>query len=546
MPEFLNYLETNIPENAYVSGESLYDKITDFQFEKLTRGIHKINFSKGKKSWEVEIKFLSKTESQNKCSCGTKGKKAYCEHIVASLFYLRKHLDELEKQKKKKSAVKRPRASSEFVKILDVLPADDIKSFIKGYAKKNQSFKLEFEAHFASKVDFEDNESKYKNVLDKLVKPKSNHHLKLTNSSLSTFRKVLQDYWAQSNDMFSLDRFDEVYYASRYCLEKLYYAKYIYEIEQDFVLEYIRNFCTLLHDLLEKDLAPEFRDQIAKDLKDFVQFSFCFPNFGPNIYDLVFEQLQLSKAEIFEILNQLTDKMVRFESYKSNKYLSRVITSKADNQVKFEWLNSNYPLPIVLNAIGSLHQSVIDNYYDLLIMYEEKFPEVVEISYYKIRDLLRNDKFDQAITDFMTLLEESKNIDRVIPFLSLIPPQKIEKKLAKIRKKIARYPDKVKTSVFAQLQSWKDVSSIIVKSNDMQLMTEYGSKLYDLYPDVFEQFFIDWTQDYYQNHIGSKSRETLIKVHSYLKNVGGKQISQKIKDNLKNKFQHRKNVNVEK
>ncbi len=537
MLSYLNKLEQNLSEPEYLAGEGLLDSIVSSRVEKKRGSNFRVFLEEGDQNIEVAIKFIDSKNYSGSCNC--KNKKDACEHIYASLFLIRRKLSEPVKQSSKPKSRSR---KTEFQRILEAVKQEDLINFIKSYSRKNQHFKLELEAHFSSKVDFENNESKYKSVLDRVVKPKSNVHPKLVSSSIYTFKKILNDYWAQANDMFSLDRFDEVFYATRYSLEKLFYCKFVYEIQQDFIEEYISNFLDLLRSLLSKDLAPEFRDKVQADIIQFCQYSFCIPLHANNVHAMVFESIPLTALQMNEILEDIDKKINDSNDHRANTIMGQVLVSPLDNDAKYNWIKEKYTLSRVIKSISILSQANIDHYETLLKRYNDEFPEIQEVSYLLIRDSIRNEKYAQALETLIHMCEKGQDISRSIAFFQLVPVDLYLEYRDVLIEKIKNYPAYQKIKLFHNFRDDESIFKTITEENDAQLMMAHDMELLEDFESEIKSFYISWTQGYLKEHIGSKSKERIQEILTHLKSIGAKDIANEVKGSIDSNFNHRKNI----
>ncbi len=540
MLSYLSVFENQIPESLYLEGESLYDSIAAPTIVKEKANLYLINLVDGKDTLDIEVQFINKKSIKSNCVCKAHKKDKNCKHVVASLFAIRKMLAAKPKPAPKPRATKSK--ATDFQRIIQEISKSDLENFIKLYARKNLNFKLELEAHFASKVDFEDNETKYKSVLNRVVKAKSSSHPKLSGSSLTTFKKIMSDFWAQSNDMFSLDRFDEVFYACRFSLEKLYYSKNIYLLEHDFIDEYINNFVSLMGKLLTKELAPEFRDKIKTNYLDFATYSFVIPMEENHVHDLIFQSMDLTQEETNVLLDDIKIKLLKLEDYRGNQILAKVIAGYANNDSKYEWINAHYSVTRIIKAMSNIGKADINNYFEILNKLEAEYTNIPEISFIKIRDLIRNEWFDIALKEFLNVCKEQKQIQRLIPFFSLVPTDLLNKSTKKFAKALAKYPSSLQVKFFSQYNEHEQIIRVIKEHNDMTLMMEQDHDLIDIYEEEINDFYVQWTQQYLKEHIGSKSKERIQEIQNHLKTIGAKKIVSNVKKAIDLNFTHRKNV----
>ncbi|NNE25841.1 MAG: hypothetical protein HKN09_03275, partial [Saprospiraceae bacterium] len=86
---------------------------------------------------------------------------------------------------------------------IDDLSNEELKSFILNYARSNAMFEMSMKAHFISRINIDNDGSKYKRLLDELVKPKTSSNNKVGATQVRTIALIIKDFVDQMLDALS-------------------------------------------------------------------------------------------------------------------------------------------------------------------------------------------------------------------------------------------------------------------------------------------------------------------------------------------------------
>ena len=156
-------IEANLDENALLIGERIFER-ADYELTQVDRNLWTASIDQ----FEIEIQLVGSNVRAYSCECTTFEESGICGHIAATLFALRRTLNE-----SKSKGEKRKRKSAQNLSInrmLGAVPPEDLQAFIRQYARKNRLFGLALKVRFASAVPFDDNKAKYNELLDTVLK----------------------------------------------------------------------------------------------------------------------------------------------------------------------------------------------------------------------------------------------------------------------------------------------------------------------------------------------------------------------------------------
>ena len=120
----------------------------------------------------------------------------------------------IQKQKKTQKP-KTTKAKSVTVRtLLSDIDGDSLKQFVLGYASRDKKFSDALKINFIRHIDLEDNEKKYKVLLDSLIRPVSSKEKVLKETEFRNFKYTIQDLLDQAHDGIALKEYVESSYIS--------------------------------------------------------------------------------------------------------------------------------------------------------------------------------------------------------------------------------------------------------------------------------------------------------------------------------------------
>ena len=170
-------LDVMFPPDVYASGEVLFENKSVLEISKGEANTYSV-FIKDGDIYEVEL-FKPFTKQQKfQCECGVFEQDKNCKHLVAALLGY-KDLKQPDKIKK----TGKPRTLNINSLLLNI-DAVELEAFVKSYALKDKKFANALKIHFARKVELENNQDKYRLILDGLVKPVTGTGMKANSKTI--------------------------------------------------------------------------------------------------------------------------------------------------------------------------------------------------------------------------------------------------------------------------------------------------------------------------------------------------------------------------
>lgn len=198
----INNIEHYFDENLVLIAENILENKLVHNLSKHDQGV----WTAEVQAYEVELQIKSSKLVAFTCEChkGTEG----CSHVVASLMLLRRQIIQknLEKQERKERSFIPNKLN--ITAILKQVSDEDIREFVREYARADKKLSTALKAAFIHKVDVVD-DNKYLNYLKSILPSKD-----YKNPSFNSGRKLLNAYKTLlkgTADCFVLGEFLEVW-----------------------------------------------------------------------------------------------------------------------------------------------------------------------------------------------------------------------------------------------------------------------------------------------------------------------------------------------
>ncbi len=121
--------------------------------------------------FEVELQVTPSKVKASSCDCDDYHIQGICKHIVALMLTVRSILQEQQEKKKKKakSNINKKLTKLSTVALLNSVNHEELKAFVRQYAKDNRNFAIALKAKFAKDVEVKDTFEKYSAILKAAV-----------------------------------------------------------------------------------------------------------------------------------------------------------------------------------------------------------------------------------------------------------------------------------------------------------------------------------------------------------------------------------------
>lgn len=255
----LKNLEAYIEDRFLIIGETLFEQGKVTALSEAERHLWVANVV----GREVEVQITPTKVRACTCECDNYKEAGICEHVAAVLFKLRKAVDKVKekkdnKRKKRNTVVKKLTTAT----ILDNVTAEELKYFIRDYAKGNRTFGLALKARFAASVPMADDREKYYQLLESTINESRTTTDRILYSGKLKIIKIVKELLAQTDDYIVGGNFTDAFYILQAIIEKCAPLHNKVEGATEKYVELIEKAFQLLRTLLKANLAPAMREDI--------------------------------------------------------------------------------------------------------------------------------------------------------------------------------------------------------------------------------------------------------------------------------------------
>lgn len=257
----LDHFELHIPPDNIPLGEQLFDRNAVVHFEEIEKNLWSFEVKDGN-LYEIEILISPSKVLNFSCDCQVYKETGHCRHIVACLYLLR--LLKTKKISKGPRIIRSVPKKLNIPNILTQVEPDELKSFVRNYARKDKKFSIALKANFARKIELENNEEKYETILSSIIRPATGVSYSISSQNIKQFLNVAEQFDAQYEDSLSLKQYTEAFYIIKALLGKVAYINHWKNSENKEILNASKHFHKQFRLLLEIAIAPSLERQMVE------------------------------------------------------------------------------------------------------------------------------------------------------------------------------------------------------------------------------------------------------------------------------------------
>jgi len=425
--------------------------------------------------------------------------------------------------------------------IIDELDLEGIKSFIMQYAKNDSSFEIAFKSHFISRIRTGvDENTKYKRILDEIIKPKNTYNQKIGLSLKKTISIVMKDLALQMNDCLSTNNYIEAYSLIKECLEKIEYLQHRYFIKDSSIERCRLEFLEGLEIILDMELAPAFRSKIEKELQELCQKSYFFPQQN-NLMELLNDKNVFVEKDKVQLSESLYNKL------KTTPDPESLIGTILQLSHPFDHLAKKAALAFgtvkIFTTLKHLIKTGKFKYVDFYIENEELNLNINR-KILSVLKLIEKQEFEAISSELIDIKTNSIAIVELRAIVDELPDLYLKKEFKRIQKWVDGLQFGLKTNLYYRAGYHNDLIDILESKNDVEWLKVYdsglmqngfGAEIATLYQSTME--------DYLANHLGTKAKEYVTKIQQHLYKNGHHKIAEDLLDHVAKKYSYRISLN---
>jgi len=542
MNPYLKNIEQNTAEHLWLAGESLYETEGLFvKTSKVSKTLWNIILNDGKE-YEVEI-LLRSNKPKFTCECEGFYKEASCKHIIASLIYIKEDISKKELQKQKIKAREKKRKASEakynVKSILESAHPEELKRFVRAYANMENSFSLALKGHFANKMDLDNNDQKYKQLLDSAVKPKNFKHMSLSTTEKKDFYRLVDSLSSQAEDCVTLKQYRECKYILVHLLDKISYIRKNYnhnpvrlETKEIVVLD-------LLKDLLKEKMPPELQQEIYGNLVELLNRSYYVPA-DRNILETSMKLIDYKEEDLQEIADKIIP-LINEKDELSQFFMVFYFYLFQQNSAVLDKLLDKVRLDTITIGLQHLYKlKKIPLLIGVLKSLQERKQESKAINILACKALFEAGLISDGLTYLKDILEVDKDAGLAIGLVNFIPEQSQETHLKELNEIFESSELTNLLKYYKNTDQHEQIAKVLEDNSDLPLLWEYDHVIFDLDEDLFYKIYLKTTINHLNNYAGSAGKEAILTSLNRFNLYGQKKMRGKLQDALKEEFSHRK------
>jgi len=423
--------------------------------------------------------------------------------------------------------------------ILAEVELTDVKAFLTSYAKQDKSFDVAMKAHFVSRVVTSDPDSKYLNILNQVIKPRTLANDKVGPTLKKTIKIIFQDFLYQTDDLLSTENYTETFYIVKNSLDKIAYLQNKYLIQDKAIEKFRLEFLNNLEVILEQNLAPTFRKKVESLLLENIRKSYFLPK-QKNLIVLLDDHSVLTESDkrmvITDLLQKVNNRFNNLEVINTMLQIAVPIGAVAKILIKeiphdkiFHCLvemisNRKYDIVNFYISNENLGYSLYSEVLNAMILHEkEEYPELT----------LSLRRIDPESTPNVILKE-------LIRVLSL---HYLNAEFSNLKNWIERLPFGQKCELLNRAEKFDVLLELLRDKQDIDWLKVYDQKLIDLgYEQKVENLYSDLALNHLNEHLGETANNFILKILNRLKVISQKDMLENIQNKLYEQYSHRKSL----
>ncbi len=536
--------ENNFEDELIVTGERLFENNGIKDVQQLEKGLY-ILLIKDDIIHETEVLHPFTKRQKFTCDCNYFEKNNKCQHIVATLFELRRRIQETKKKKSKKSedaskSIKHNKLN--IATILEYVSVGELKSFISAYANKNQKFATALKVNFASKIDLEDNNSKYKQLLDSIIRPVTSKSKKVGAADIKSLISVCKDLNDQYQDAIALNQYSEAFIIIENVLKKIEYTKYNFDILQKELNQLSKTFHSHFITLLSENIAPELMTKIQSFLLDLGSMSYysyddsllnvaqiineytkCTQSIRNSLIETINERLNKNNLKdsipvLYAVLQNLKYQDIKEPIEISPNHIKHSVAI-IDNLIKLEALDEANILIDVLLVKDDRNKNLHFKYLELLILQNKQveFIDQASNAFLKFRDF--------RIIDAIVKSMDSKQQKKAFDFIS-----------SELNNSTEYY---FRAKYYLKVNDQDALTTLLEEQKDFRLLMSYDKYLIQDNHKRIKELYILILKEYLDIHIGKHSTEFISEISHHLQSINAFKILTAVNKFIIKNYAHR-------
>ncbi|MEM8527016.1 MAG: hypothetical protein AAGG68_20420, partial [Bacteroidota bacterium] len=546
----LDVLEQNVDEAALVQGEELFEQNAVGKMQMVEKNLWIARVA----GLEVEVKATSKKVEAVTCECATYRQKGMCEHIVATLFLLRKKVNEKPKTTISKARKKTQKTENRLTtrSILKEIDEAALHRFVQDYAARDRNFALALKARFIGVVEFSDDKAKYIQILDDTIKAARKKDRNISYRGTQKLLKISDELFQQADLALVQSHYTSVAYIAQSVIEK--FTSILRKVDRSAELRnQINRSFKLLQQLLEKPIPPDLLEQLWEYVKqEFTRITYRINEVVPQFY-----RLQRTLAEKLNKEEELLDLLTEFS-------------------FQMQYSDENYTR-LLINRIGLLEKLGNEAAIDDIVKNNLQNPQLL---LFVIRQALKKEDWKQAKSLTQKGLEQAQAKRTIAPLEEIIIRiaeqendietlaqyaqsrllatyqlqyfEKLKKayagdwkeKLENLLKQIKSAPYSLAqrdliASIYAEEKYYKELLEYVQKLRSLDILQQFDEVLMQEKEHEVKELYQQLLREYLEHHIGRKPAVRVREKLAHLYQIGARKLAKELIQEFRTTYRER-------
>ena len=485
----------------------------------------------GDQIYEAEVQISPSKVKATSCECALFSKEKVCPHIVAALLAIRKHINEInekrQEEKKRKLSVS---STSKLTtnKILENAAFEEVKDFIRHYAKRNRNFSLALKARFASVVPSVDSEEKYSHLLDMTLKAVSREGSKINSSGGKQLINLIAQFIRHAEEAELQKDYAEVTAILKAVFDKSGGLLSRMEKDKDRLLQLLNDHLGLLRRLLKQNIAPALKEEIWSFMLSKIEHG-AYKKHGLT-NSLIKTLLPLSKElqatnELLEFIDRQLEERMQKEEEQVQLILAKfsILEDTDQHEQANELLNQHLGQAKILMMV--LDQTVKADKLEVAQQLAERSLKDDELEEFHspIRDYLLEIAVKKKQSKKVIELARLQYFENYAPlYYEMLKKQRSWKKIMPgLLSELKNLPYKIPVRdaiayILHDNKAYEDLLAYIQEIKSFDLLMRYDKILFKSKQEEISHLYQFLLEDYLSNHLG---RQSALKVRQVMEHL---------------------------
>jgi len=500
-------LELMYDDELILQAERLYEAgaVTDLDCIETNLYVCKV---KDGRNYEIEIQSPFTKKQKAVCECTFFIQHHICKHVVAGLMQIREDRNRKKTTKEANLELKEKKklSSLNINQILEEISHEDLKAFIKSFARTDRKLATHLKVTFARKIDISDNAEKYKSILNTLIRPHTGELAKANSSEIRSAIQVMNDFADQINDCIALGQYREAFNIYAASFAKLEYIRHYYTVHSEALTLLSKSYHKIIHYFLSEKLAPELKSDLLSFLIDLAGRSYY--HFTDPTNNIIYQLHCSTKLKEDSRIKIVVEELLNSKPTKEKAILLSlwIITSGKFTAEHFTFLKPFHLYHIeVIDILLSLNEDGIALKF-LESLYQAKKPDkelvnrlvFLYVRFKKIPKLKETAKLAYINSGDLKYIEVIKRELDGSEYIDFI--HKLEEELLNVK-----VDPNLLIKIYRKEENWSGLLLFLDKLNNIELVKQHDSVLYKFEKNALAQLYIHLIKLYLDEHIGDSA-----------------------------------------